>query len=72
VFELHKNFIAMNHETIIDTTNVIVNIGEDAPKLEVGSNNFMNTTQQGFTNGNLFTLFHLPTRKTERHKGKNH
>jgi hypothetical protein len=55
----------MNHEIIIDTTNVIVNIDEHAPELEVGSNNFMNITQQGLTNGNLFTLFHLPTRKTQ-------
>jgi hypothetical protein len=65
VFELHINSIAMNHKTIIDTTNVTVNIDEDAPKLEVGSNNFMNIIQQGLANGNLFTLFHLPTRKTQ-------
>jgi hypothetical protein len=54
----------MNQEIVIDTTNVIMNIDEDAPKLEVGTN-FMNITQQGLANGDLFTLFHMPTRKTQ-------
>jgi hypothetical protein len=29
--DLHTNFIAMNQEFAIDTTNVIMNIDEDAP-----------------------------------------
>ncbi len=42
-----------------------MNIDEDAPKLEVGSKYFMNITQQGLANGDLFTLLHSPTRKTQ-------
>ncbi len=54
----------MNQEIVINRTNVIVNIDEDAPKLEVGTD-FMNIAQQGLANGDLFTLFHLPTKKTQ-------
>jgi len=43
-----------------------MNIDEDAPRLEVGNNNFMSTIKQGLANGNLFTLPHLPTRKTQK------
>ncbi len=46
---------------------MIVNIDEATPKLEVGSNNFINTTQQGLANDNLFSLLHLLVRKI---KGK--
>jgi hypothetical protein len=49
----------------MDTTNLIMNINEDAPKLEVGNNNFMSITQQGLANGNLFILFHFLSRKTQ-------
>jgi hypothetical protein len=45
---------------------VIVNIDEDAPRLEVGNNNFMNITQQGLANGNLFTLLHLHAKKNTK------
>ncbi len=45
-----------------------VNIDEVTPKLEVGSNNFINTTQQGLANGNLFYLFHLLARNIQGRK----
>jgi uncharacterized protein with NAD-binding domain and iron-sulfur cluster len=64
--DLHTNFTSMNKETTIDTINVTMNIDEDAPSLEVGNNNFMSIIQQGLANGNLFALFHLPTKKTQR------
>ncbi len=44
---------------------MIVNINETTPKLEVGSNNFISTIQQGLANDNLFFLLHLPTKKTQ-------
>jgi hypothetical protein len=34
--DLHINFTAMNQEIAIDTTNVIMNIDEDAPKFRGG------------------------------------
>jgi hypothetical protein len=51
VFEIHLkyyvdlliNFTTMNQETAIDTTNVIMNIDEATPKLEMGGNNFIIT-----------------------------
>jgi hypothetical protein len=52
VFEIHPkyyvdlpiNFTTMNQEITIDTTNVIVNIDEVTPELEMGGNNFIITT----------------------------
>jgi hypothetical protein len=41
-----------------------MNVDENAPGLEVGNNNFTSITQQGLANGNLFTLLHLPAKKT--------
>jgi hypothetical protein len=64
--DLLTNSTSMNQETTIDTTNVTMNIDEDAPRLEVGSNNFMSITQQGLANGNSFTLLHLLAKKTQR------
>jgi len=34
----------MNQETTIDIINVIVNLDETTPKLEMGGNNFIITT----------------------------
>jgi hypothetical protein len=41
-----------------------VNIDEVATKVEVGIDNFTNTTQQVLANGNLLLLPHLLARKT--------
>jgi hypothetical protein len=41
-----------------------VNIDEVAIGVEMGTNNFTNTTQQVLTNGNLFPLPHSLARKT--------
>ncbi len=43
-----------------------MNLDEATPKLEVGGNNFIITTQQRLTNGNLLLFIYLPTRKTQR------
>ncbi len=45
-----------------------MNIDEVTPKLEVGINNFINTTQQGLANGNLFSLLHLLVRNIKGRK----
>jgi hypothetical protein len=39
------NFITMNQQIVINTTNVIVNIDEATLELEVGNNNFISITQ---------------------------
>jgi hypothetical protein len=53
VFKIHlryygnllTNFITMNQEIAVNTTNVIMNINEATIELEVGNNNFINITQ---------------------------
>jgi hypothetical protein len=65
---LPTNSTTINWETTIYTINVIVNIDETTPKLEVGNNNFIITIQQGLANDNLFFLLHMLARKTQGRK----